>query len=153
VDGNDWIAERGFDLSKLNWMRQQDFSDPARPVDNSTAVVGGDAASGRLDFFTRWEPNTYCPLHRHLGDTVSVVLQGEHNIEELDGSKRTRPPGHYGFTPTGECHYEFGGPQGSVVFFSMQSKDGRAFGVEDRDGNCLGVITVAEMLAGQILPL
>src|ERR1019366_8126877 len=88
-------SKADYDLSKLNWIRQIDNSDPQRPADTSTAVVGGDVAAGRVDFFSKWEPNSYCPLHRHLGDTISVVLQGEHFIEELDGSRRMRPPGHY----------------------------------------------------------
>ena len=141
------------DLDKLNWVRQVDNSDPAHPVDNATAVVGGDAATGRVDFFTRWEPNSYCPLHRHLGDTISVVLEGEHNVEEFDGSRRTRPPGHYGVTPQGDYHWEYGGPQGSLVFFTMTSKDGRAFELMDREGNVIGEIGVAELLAGKILAL
>lgn len=142
-----------FELGSLNWIRQQDFSDPARPIDNWLAVVGGDAKAGRVDFFNKWEPNAYCPLHRHLGDTISVVLQGEHHVEAFDGSKRIRPPGHYGCTPAGEFHWELGGPQGSVVFFSLQSHDGRAFELLDSKGNALGGITVAELLAGQLLPL
>ena len=140
-----------FDLDKLNWVRQVDDSDPVRPVDNSTAVVGGDVAAGRVDFFTKWAPNAYCPLHRHLGDTISVVLEGEHHVEEMDGSSRTRPPGHYGCTSSGEFHWEYGGPQGSVVFFSLQSSDGRAFELLDPTGKPIGEITVAELLAGKML--
>ncbi len=146
-------AAMGFDLSKLNWIRQVDHSDPRHPVDTSTAVVGGDVAAGRIDFFSKWEPGTFCPLHRHLGDTVSVVLQGEHHVEELDGSTRMRPPGHYALTPKGDLHWEFGGPEGSVVFFSLTSADGRVFELVGSDGQPGGVITVAEMLAGDMLEL
>jgi len=142
-----------FDLSTLNWVRQQDFSDPARPVDTSTAVVGGDAAAGRIDFFSKWEPGTYCPLHRHLADTVSIVVQGEHYIEELDGSRRRRLPQHYACTPTDELHWEYGGPEGSIVFFSVTSKEGGVFELVHPDGRSLGTITVAQMLAGEVLDL
>jgi quercetin dioxygenase-like cupin family protein len=115
------------DLEKLNWMRQVDLdTNPARPVDTSIAVVGGDAATGRVDFFNKWEPGSYCPLHRHCGDTISVVLEGEHIVEEFDGSRRIRPPGHYGVTPESDYHWELGGPEGSLVFFTLTSKDGRA---------------------------
>ena len=142
------------DLDKLNWMRQVDFeTDPARPVDTSIAVVGGDVATGRVDFFNKWEPGTYCPLHRHCGDTISVVLEGEHIVENFDGSRRTRPPGHYGVTPAGEFHWELGGPEGSLLFFTMTSKDGRAFEAMDREGNVIGEITVADLLAGKLLTL
>lgn len=140
----------GFDLSTLNWVRQVDMSDPAHPVDTSTAVVGGDLTAGRIDFFSKWEPGTYCPLHRHLGDTISVVLQGAHHIEEIDGSTRMRPPGHYAMTPRDECHWEFGGSEGSVVFFSVTSPDGRIFELVGRDGESQAVITVEQMLAGEM---
>jgi quercetin dioxygenase-like cupin family protein len=142
------------DLDKLNWMRQVDFeTDPARPVDTSIAVVGGDAATGRVDFFNKWEPGTYCPLHRHCGDTISVVLEGEHIVENFDGSRRTRPPGHYGVTPANEYHWELGGPEGSLLFFTMTSPDGRAFELMDREGNVIGELTVADLLAGKLLTL
>jgi quercetin dioxygenase-like cupin family protein len=142
-----------YDLSKLNWIRQIDNSDPERPVDTSTAVVGGDLAAGRVDFFSKWEPNSYCPLHRHLGDTISVVLEGEHFIEELDGSRRMRPPGHYACTRAGELHWEHAGAGGSVVFFSLQSPGGGVFEVNDRDGNALAVITLEQLLNGELLSL
>lgn len=142
-----------YDLSKLDWVRQIDNSDPERPVDSSTAVVGGDLASGRIDFFTKWEPNSYCPLHRHLGDTVSVVLEGPHYIEEVDGSRRARAPGHYACTRSGEMHWEHAGPSGSIVFFSLQSPGGSVFEVNDRGGNALAVITLEQMLAGEMLSL
>ena len=38
-----------FDLSTLNWIRQQDFSDPDHPVDTSTAVVGGDVSIEEIE--------------------------------------------------------------------------------------------------------
>jgi len=142
-----------YDLSKLNWIRQVDTSDPQRPVDNSTAVVGGDLAAGRVDFFTKWAPNSYCPLHRHLGDTVSVVLEGPHYVEEVDGSRRARPPGHYACTRSGEMHWEHAGPDGSVVFFSLQSAGGGVFEVNDIDGTALAVITLEQLLAGELLSL
>jgi quercetin dioxygenase-like cupin family protein len=144
------LSLSSFDMDKLNWARQIDDSDPARPVDNSTAIVGGDLAAGRVDFFTKWAPNAYCPLHRHLGDTISVVLAGLHHVEEVDGATRKRPPGHYGHTAAGEYHWEYGGPEGSLVFFSVQSKDGRAFELLDKDGNAVGVVTVADLLSGNL---
>jgi hypothetical protein len=139
--------ELGFDFSKLNWVYEQNKLDPKRPVDIATAIVGGDLKTGRVDFFVKWQPNTYCPLHRHLGDTVSIVLQGEHFIEERDGSKRTRPSGHYACAPDGDLHWEHGGAQGSLVFFSLQSIDGRAFEIVDpASGNTLAIVSVADML-------
>jgi len=137
-----------FDLDSLDWIRQLDLSDPRRPIDNSTAVVGGDLATGRLDFFTKWSPGTYCPLHRHLADTVSIVVQGEHYVEDVEGKSRKRLPRHYSCTPEDELHYEYGGPEGSVVFFSVTSRDGRLFELVEPDGTSLGEINIEQMLGG-----
>jgi len=140
--------ESQFDLRTLNWVRQQDFSDPARPIDNSFAVVGGDVAVGRVDFFAKWEAGTYAALHRHLADTISIVVEGEHYIEDVHGARRRRLPRHYGCTPKGELHWEVGGPQGSIVFFSVTCPLGDVFEMVHPDGHSLGTVTVAEMLSG-----
>lgn len=138
------------DLNSLNWIPERDMSDPRRPVASSTAVVGGDAASGRVDFFTRWEPNSYCSFHAHLADTISVVMAGELNVENLDGSRKQRTAGDYTCTPAGRRHYECAGPEGALLFFSLTSKDGAAFELIDEDGHSKGVVTVADMLAGEL---
>jgi hypothetical protein len=139
-----------FDLSKLKWNRTQDLSDPAVPIDVSTAVVGGNAELGRIDFIVWWEPNCYCPFHRHMTDTISIVLEGEHHIETTKDSQtvsKVRPPGHYGCTPGGDAHMERAGPNGSLVFFSAQAKDGRVFESLDAQGNVTHITTVADMLS------
>ena len=41
----------------------------------------------------------------------------------------------------------------AVVFFTMTSKDGRAFELMDREGHAIGEISVAELLAGKMLAL
>lgn len=138
------------DLSNLNWIPERDHSNPRRRVASSTAVVGGDAASGRVDFFTRWEPNSYCSFHAHLADTVSVVMAGELNVENLDGSRKLRTVGDYTCTPAGRRHYECAGPEGALLFFSLTSMDGPAFEIIGQDGTSDGIVTVADMLAGDL---
>ena len=138
------------DLAAPSWIPERDLTDPKRPVASSTAVVGGDQASGRVDFFTRWEPNSYCSFHAHLAETISVVMAGELNVENLDGSKKRRTVGDYTCTPTGRRHYECAGPEGALLFFSLTSKDGAAFEIIGRDGASQGVVTVADMLAGEL---
>ena len=133
-------------LSQLNWMEERDLSDPSRPVASATAVVGGDAGTGRIDFYTKWEPNSYCSFHKHTGDAVSVVLAGELHVEELDGTRKVRSVGNYAFTPEGRVHWESAGPGGAVLFFSLHSKDGGAFEHHSREGEVLSSITVAGML-------
>lgn len=138
------------DLSGLQWVPERDLSDPSRPVASSTAVVGGDAATGRVDFFTRWEPNSYCSFHEHRGDTVSVVMAGELHVEDLDGSRKIRAVGHYARTPSGRRHWECAGPEGALLFFSLYSKDGPAFELIGDDGQSRAVVTVTDMLAGEL---
>lgn len=138
------------DLSGLKWIRERDTSDPLRPVASSTAVVGGDAITGRVDFFTRWEPNSYCSFHTHLAETVSVVMAGELRVTNLDDTSKTRSVGDYACTPAGRRHWECAGPEGALLFFSLNAKDGQAFELVDEEGNSKGVVTVTDMLAGDL---
>ncbi|MBV1917815.1 MAG: hypothetical protein KUG65_07100 [Sphingomonadaceae bacterium] len=136
-----------FEQSKDRLIHDFNLSDPNRPVDNYTLIVGGDAERGRVDFITRWEPGHYCTFHRHLGDTISIVLEGEHWVEKPDGTKNRRLPGHYACTPAGEFHHEFGGPEGSVVFFSIHSADGDAFQSLNQNGEAVSQSTVKQLLS------
>jgi hypothetical protein len=135
----------GFNLSGLKWRRYEDRSDPNRPIDVSTAIYGVRPDVNAVDIIVKLESNAYYPLHRHLAETISVVLEGEHHvIETTTGVHKIRPPGHYSRTPAGDSHLEYAGPQGSLVFFSAQAKDGRLFENFDRQGNLLNVSTFAE---------
>ena len=139
----------GFDLNKLAWIHSEDHSDPACPIDLWTAVVGGDAEAARVDFIVKWEAGSFCPYHRHLGDAISIVLEGEHHITEMIGGQtvhKIRPPGHYGCVRGGSAHMEYAGPEGSLVFFSAQARDGKLFEILDKDENVLAVTTFDEML-------
>lgn len=135
-----------FDWGDEGLIPDHDLSDPARPVDNVTRVVGGDAATGRVEFITKWKPGHHCTHHRHLADTVSIVLAGELWVEKADGTLKLRPTGHYGFTRAGESHREYAGPQGATVFFSMRNPDGGAFESLDDAGARLSGSTVEQML-------
>jgi hypothetical protein len=141
---------QALDLGNLSWIEERDYSDPARPVASATAVVGGDIEAGRVDFLTRWESNSYCSFHRHLADTISIVLEGELHVEDLDGSRKIRPRGHYSCTPAGRLHWEQAGPNGATVFYSALSKDGPTFEVVDREGNAIAIITATDMLTGRL---
>jgi hypothetical protein len=45
---------------------------------------------------------------------------------------------------------EYAGSAGSLVFFSMQSADGRLFEILDKDENVLGVATVEGLVSGRL---
>lgn len=141
------IVHADFDFDDPRAIREVDLSDPDRPIDNATMVVGGDPETGRVDFITRWKPNHYCSLHRHLSDTVSIVLAGEHWVENEDGSRRKRLPGNYSCAKAGETHREFAGNEGSLVFFSMQSDHGGAFQGFEPDGTPRPGSTITNLLS------
>ena len=142
------MVHMNFDWDDARLIRDHDLSDPACPIDNVSLIVGGDVASGRVDFITRWKPGHYCTYHRHLGDTISIVLEGEHWVEKEDGTRKRRLPGHYSCAPAGESHREFAGPEGSTVFFSIHSADGRAFQSLDAAGQAVSEgSTIAQMLS------
>jgi hypothetical protein len=116
------------------------------------AILGARPETGSLDFLVKWEPDSYCPFHRHIGDTTTLILEGEHHVVETTTTQtlhKVRKPGHYSRTPNGEAHMEYAGPGGSLVFFSAQSADGRLFEILDKDGNVLDIVTVEGLLTGK----
>ena len=137
------------DSSHIEWTHIQD-PEAGYPCDYEIAVLGADPALGRLDLIVKWPPNSYCHFHRHVADTTILVLEGEQHIIEIadDGSEgvhKVRPAGTYANSPGGEAHMEHGGPEGAIVFFAMQSADGRLFETLDKDMNILATSTVEEM--------
>lgn len=46
-----------------------------------------------------------------------------------------------------EVHLEHAGPTGSMVFFSMQSTDGRLFEILDQDEHVLSVVTIESLVS------
>ena len=138
-----------FDTSKIEWTRVQD-PDAGYPCDYEMAVLGADPALGRLDLIVKWPPNSYCHFHRHVADTTILVVEGEQHIIEInddgtEGAHKIRPAGTYAHSAGGEAHMEHGGPEGAIVFFAIQSADGRIFETLDKDMNVLVTSTVEEM--------
>lgn len=123
------------------------------PIDYQVAVLHVDAQSGRIDFLSRWEPNCYCHYHRHVGETSLLVLEGEHNVVETKDHEtvhKQRRPGFFATNPGGDVHMEYGGPQGTLVYFSCMAVDGKLFDVLAADGTVLHTATVVEFTSGGI---
>ena len=149
------MSQPGFDTSQIEWTRLQD-PDADYPCDYEIAILGADPSTGRVDLIVKWPPNSYCHFHRHCADTTVLVVEGEQHIVEVaddgtQGKHKVRPAGTYAFSPGGEAHMEYGGPDGAIVFFAMQSRDGRVFEVLDRDMNVLITSTVESMAQGDLL--
>lgn len=135
------------------WTRIAGTSRFDYPIDYSVAVLHVDPDEGRIDFLSRWEPNCYCHYHRHVGETSLLVLEGEHNVvdkSETETVHKQRRPGFAATNPGGDVHMEYGGPEGTLVYFSCKAVDGKLFDVLDADGNVLHCATVDEFTSGGI---
>ncbi len=147
------IPLSNFDTSALEWLH---FGPDPRfdyPIDYAIAILGASPESGTVDFLSRWAPNSYCHYHRHLGNSMSLILEGEHHTEEMvDGQciHKIRRAGDYANKPGGDVHMEYAGPEGSLVFFSMQAVDGKIFDVLGRGDRVLNTTSFEDFVAGNM---
>jgi hypothetical protein len=137
---------------RIRWTRIQDASQDYR-VDYHMAVLGCDLEKGVVDLLVKWEPGAYCHFHRHAAATTILVLQGEQHVAEVDArgneiGRKVRKAGEYARKAGGEAHMEWGGPDGAVVFFSLQAqeKDGAIFELLDRQMNVVSAANAAAMV-------
>jgi hypothetical protein len=143
----------GFSLDSIKWIHLEGSPRFDYPIDYWVAVLGAQPDKGRIDFLSKWAPNSYCHFHRHIGETTTLVLEGEQHIVETTSTQtihKVRKPGFYANTPGNEVHMEYGGPEGAVVFFSCQADNGHLFEVLDKDENVLAVATIEGFLSGKL---
>jgi hypothetical protein len=139
--------------SHLEWQQQKGSPRFDYPIDYSVAVTGLDREAGLIEFIAKWAPNAYCHFHRHLGRTMTRVLQGEHHIVETTETQtlhKTRRPGFQGVSPAGDLHMEYGGADGSTVLFLCEAVDGRVFDVVARDGTLIATTTIDDFVSGRL---
>ena len=137
----------------LNWIRVTGSPRFDYPIDYEVAVLHVDEDEGRIDFVSRWEPDSYCHYHRHIGETSLLVLEGEHHVVETKDHEtvhKIREPGFFATNPGGDVHMEYGGPNGTLVYFSCKAVDGALFDVMDKDGTVLKTAMVEDFLSGGI---
>ncbi len=138
---------------ELEWMRIQGTPRFDYPIDYWVAVLRVDPDEQRIDFLSRWEPNSYCHYHRHLGETSLLVLEGEHHVVETHDHEtvhKTREPGFFATNPGGDLHMEYGGAEGTLVYFSCKAVDGKLFDVVDADGTILRTATIDDFTSGSL---
>jgi hypothetical protein len=143
-----------FKTGDLAWQVIKGGPEFKLPIDYSLALLRHYPEQGRIDFLVRWAPNSYCHFHRHLGDTTTMVLEGEHHIVDTGPTEtvhKTRTVGHYAHSPAGDLHQEYGGPQGSLLFFSMHSPDGRLFEIMGPDDQVAIVATIDDIVSGRLV--
>ena len=144
---------QAYPSEELEWMRISGTPRFDYPIDYWVAVLRVDPAEGRIDFLSRWEPNSYCHYHRHLGETSLLVLEGEHHVVETEATEtlhKTRRPGFFATNPGGDLHMEYGGAEGTLVYFGCKAVDGKLFDVMDKDGTILTSATVEDFTSGAI---
>lgn len=132
-----------FDDRNIQWRPLADF-------EHITAtILSVDEKNNIADFIVKFEPNKIIFLHRHLAQTNTLVLDGEHIIYE-QGSKavrEVRPVGRYTASPAGDAHHEGGGANGCILHYSVRGETDALFDVLDDDGNVLATLHTADFKA------
>ena len=138
-----------FDINSLDWIHFTGGDSFDYPIDYWGAVLS-TRADGHIDILFRWEPNAYCHFHRHLVDTTTTVLQGEHHVIEMEHGKeiehKVRLAGDYAHKPAGDVHMEYAGPAGSLLLFNLYAPDGRLFELLDKDENVIAPVSTEDIV-------
>ena len=132
-----------FDDRNVAWFPFGDFTGFV------VAVYRADAEKGLTDFILKFEPNSRIHLHRHLAETSTFVIQGEHRLYEPDGSlKEIREVGSYTLTPIGQPpHREGAGNEPCVVFYSIRSDQDLIFEFLNDDLSLFAPLTISTIAA------
>jgi hypothetical protein len=131
----------GFDDSNIAWFPLGDFKHfvfAVLDVDNDRKIV---------DAVLKYEPNQKIFMHRHIQQTNTMVLQGEHRFYEPDGTlKDVRPVGRYTATPADpDPHTEGGGADGAIVFYSIRADSDFLFEILDENLEVVGTLTMQDL--------
>ena len=119
-----------FKQDELIWKHYSGGENFDYHIDYSDAVLDA-REDGRLEILVKWEPNSYCHLHKHTADTSSVVLKGELHVSDFDietgkeTNKRIRNVGDFVHKEAGDIHMEKGGPEGALVLFTIFDPSGQ----------------------------
>ena len=107
-----------------------------------------DEARNRVDLLIKFDPNEKVLLHRHLADTNTFVIEGDHVIYEPDGRVReVRPVGQYTFGTGRDAHDEGGGPNGCVLYYSVRGESNALFDMLDANLNVVATLHTADFKA------
>lgn len=143
------IAE-SFDASAVEWRKVSDPAETEFLIDFDYSLLGYDHESGRLDMLLRFHNNGgHCRRHRHIASTVTLILEGEQHVEEVqpDGSTKSivRKKGEYALAGADALpHLERGGPNGCTLMLSMVAPDGRLFEYFDRNMVSVRILTIEQ---------
>jgi hypothetical protein len=136
------MTPRQFDDQNIQWRELEGFSHMM------VSIFFIDEARNRVDLLIKFDPNEKVLLHRHLADTNTFVVEGDHVIYEPDGSVReARPVGQYTFGTGRDAHDEGGGPNGCVLYYSVRGESDALFEMLDADLNVTATLHTADFKA------
>ncbi len=141
-----------YDPEKVEWRNYKDLNNKDFKIDFDYCLLGYDIQNGRLDMLLRYpEGKSHCRRHRHIASTLTLVLQGEQFLTEVneDGSKTLihRKQGDYALAKSDAYpHLEHGGEKGGTVFLSMQAKEGILFEYFDENMSNSWTVSVEEFV-------
>ena len=139
-----------FDPDAVEWRHYSDPDCTEFKIDFEYSLLGYDIANGRLDMLLRYaEGNGHCRRHRHVASTLTLVLEGEQHLVEMqpDGSTKaiSRKKGDYALAPPDALpHLEHGGANGGTVMLTMTAPDGVQFEYFDEDMKNSWTLTIEE---------
>ena len=82
-----------------------------------------DEEKNRVDLLIKFDPNEKVLLHRHLADTNTFVIEGDHVIYEPDGRVReVRPVGRYTFGTGRDALMKAAAPTDALCFTSYAAR-------------------------------
>ena len=136
------MTPRQFDDQNIQWGELEGFKHMM------VSIFFIDEARNRVDLLIKFDPNEKVLLHRHLADTNTFVVEGDHVIYEPDGSVReVRPVGQYTFGTGRDAHDEGGGPNGCVLYYSVRGESDALFDMLDADLNVTATLHTADFKA------
>jgi hypothetical protein len=140
-----------YDPQKVDWRHVTDPSCKAFHVEFYYSLLGYDLPSGRLDMMLRYVKGGHCRRHRHRASTMTLVLEGEQHLDELqpDGTTKriVRKKGDYALAPVDALpHDEWGGENGGVVIYSLHAPDGIIFEYFNQDMSATWTTSIPEFV-------
>jgi hypothetical protein len=136
------ITARQFDDRHIQWRELAGFKHML------VTIFFVDEGRNRVDLLIKFDPNEKVLLHRHLADTNTFVVEGEHVIYEPDGQVReVRPVGRYTFGTGRDAHDEGGGPNGCILYYSVRGETDALFDMLDADLNVVATLHTGDFKA------
>ncbi len=141
-----------FDPHSVEWRHVTDPGCTEFKVDFEYSLLGYDLANGRMDMLLRYATGYgHCRRHRHVASTLTLVLDGEQHLVEMqaDGTTQSiaRKKGDYALaSPDALPHLENGGAGGGTVLLSMTAPDGILFEYFDENMENGWTLSIAQFV-------